>query len=103
MRNRDTARPSQGSFVFQGGASTPGGWDHGQGCGHAATGSMVTVVPSSGTGALAGLSGNFKITITEGKHFYEKGRFSTRHFRHLGIVLPWLRRRHDATLFRRTE
>lgn len=31
----------------------------------------ITVVPSSGTGALAGLSGNFKITITEGKHFYE--------------------------------
>jgi hypothetical protein len=31
----------------------------------------VTVVPDSGTGQLAGLTGNFKIIITEGKHSYE--------------------------------
>ena len=31
----------------------------------------VTVVPDSGTGQLAGLTGNFKIVITEGKHSYE--------------------------------
>ena len=31
----------------------------------------VTVVPDSGTGELAGLSGKMDIKITEGKHFYE--------------------------------
>ena len=31
----------------------------------------VTVVPDSGTGELAGLSGKMSITIAEGKHFYE--------------------------------
>jgi len=31
----------------------------------------ITVVPGSGTGALAGISGAFKIDITEGQHFYE--------------------------------
>jgi hypothetical protein len=31
----------------------------------------ITVVPGSGTGALAGISGEFKIAITDGKHFYE--------------------------------
>lgn len=31
----------------------------------------VTVVPDSGTGELAGLSGKLDIKITEGKHFYE--------------------------------
>jgi hypothetical protein len=31
----------------------------------------VTVVPDSGTGQLAGLAGNFKIIIAEGKHSYE--------------------------------
>jgi hypothetical protein len=31
----------------------------------------VTVVPDSGTGQLAGLTGNFKIIIAEGKHSYE--------------------------------
>lgn len=31
----------------------------------------VTVVPDSGTGQLAGLSGKMIITIVEGKHFYE--------------------------------
>jgi hypothetical protein len=31
----------------------------------------ITVVPDSGTGQLAGLTGNFKIKIDEGKHSYE--------------------------------
>ena len=31
----------------------------------------VTVVPDSGTGELAGLSGKMNIVITGGKHFYE--------------------------------
>jgi hypothetical protein len=32
---------------------------------------VVTVVPDSGTGQLAGITGNFKIIIAEGKHSYE--------------------------------
>src|SRR5271170_4866113 len=31
----------------------------------------VTVVPDSGTGELAGLSGKMMISIADGKHFYE--------------------------------
>jgi hypothetical protein len=31
----------------------------------------VTVVPDSGTGALAGLAGDFKIIVADGKHIYE--------------------------------
>ena len=31
----------------------------------------VTVVPDSGTDQLMGLSGNMKIDISEGQHFYE--------------------------------
>ena len=31
----------------------------------------ITVVPGSGTGGLAGVSGLFKIDIVDGKHFYE--------------------------------
>lgn len=31
----------------------------------------ITVVPGSGTGALAGITGNFKLNIVDGKHFYE--------------------------------
>ena len=31
----------------------------------------VTVVPDSGTGELAGLSGMLDIKIADGKHFYE--------------------------------
>jgi hypothetical protein len=31
----------------------------------------VSVVPDSGTGALAGISGEFRITIRDGRHFYE--------------------------------
>jgi hypothetical protein len=30
----------------------------------------ITVVPDSGTGALAGLSGSLRIEIVEGKHYY---------------------------------
>lgn len=32
---------------------------------------LVTVVPDSGTGALVGLAGEFKIIVTEGAHRYE--------------------------------
>lgn len=32
---------------------------------------IITVVPDSGTGELAGLSGTMKINIVDGKHFYE--------------------------------
>jgi hypothetical protein len=32
---------------------------------------MISVVPGSGTGQLAGISGTLTITISEGKHFYE--------------------------------
>ena len=42
--------------------------------GHMAGGVMsmtATVVPNSGTGELAGLSGRFTITLSDGKHFYE--------------------------------
>src|SRR5689334_25389478 len=31
----------------------------------------ITVVPDSGTGQLAGITGNFKVIIAEGKHSYE--------------------------------
>jgi hypothetical protein len=31
----------------------------------------VTVVPDSGTGALVGLAGEFKIIIADGQHSYE--------------------------------
>ena len=31
----------------------------------------ITVVPDSGTGQLAGITGNFKVIIADGKHSYE--------------------------------
>jgi len=31
----------------------------------------ITVVPDSGTGQLAGITGDFKVIITDGKHSYE--------------------------------
>jgi hypothetical protein len=31
----------------------------------------ITVVPDSGTGALTGLAGTFKLSIVDGKHLYE--------------------------------
>ena len=50
-----------GSFVFQ----------H-SGTMHQGTQQLsITVVPGSGTGALAGLEGRFTLSIVEGKHLYE--------------------------------
>jgi len=56
-----TLQGHSGGFVFQ----HSGTMDQG------AQRLSITVVPGSGTGALAGISGTFKINITEGKHFYE--------------------------------
>jgi hypothetical protein len=56
-----TLQGRSGSFVFQ----HNGTMDQG------AQRLSVTVVPGSGTGALAGISGDFKINITGGKHVYE--------------------------------
>ena len=50
-----------GSFVFQ----HTGTMDRG------AQQLAITVVPGSGTGALAGITGTFRLRISEGKHFYE--------------------------------
>jgi hypothetical protein len=50
-----------GSFVFQ----HTGTMDQG------AQSLSITVVPGSGTGALAGISGRFNLTIVDGKHLYE--------------------------------
>ena len=50
-----------GSFVFQ----HSGAMDRG------VQRLSIAVVPGSGTGALAGIAGNFSITIVNGKHFYE--------------------------------
>jgi len=56
-----TLHGRSGSFVFQ----------------HAGTMSRgaqllsIAVVPDSGTGALSGISGTFKLNIVEGKHLYE--------------------------------
>jgi len=50
-----------GSFVFQ----HAGTMDQG------AQSLSITVVPGSGTGALAGISGRFGLTIVDGKHLYE--------------------------------
>lgn len=35
------------------------------------TGLSITIVPDSGTGQLAGISGRMDIQIVDGKHFYE--------------------------------
>jgi len=56
-----TLQGRSGSFVFQ----HSGTMDQG------AQRLSITVVPGSGTGALAGISGTFKIDISEGRHFYE--------------------------------
>jgi Protein of unknown function (DUF3224) len=50
-----------GSFVFQ----------HTGTMNRGAQQLSITVVPDSGTGALAGISGTFKLDIVEGKHLYE--------------------------------
>jgi hypothetical protein len=51
----------KGSFVFQHSAVM----DHGN------PQSTIVVVPDSGTEELAGITGNFRIDIKDGKHFYE--------------------------------
>jgi hypothetical protein len=56
-----TLHGRSGSFTFQ----HTGTMDHG------AQQLSITVVPDSGTGDLAGISGRFRIDIVEGKHFYE--------------------------------
>jgi hypothetical protein len=50
-----------GSFVFQ----HSGTMDQG------AQQLSIAVVPGSGTGALSGISGTFKLSIVDGKHLYE--------------------------------
>ena len=50
-----------GSFVLQHSGTMNRGASH----------LSITVVPDSGTGALAGLTGTMAITITAGKHFYD--------------------------------
>ena len=56
-----TLHGKAGSFVFQ----HTGTMDHG------AQSLSITVVPGSGAGALAGISGTFTLRIADGKHFYE--------------------------------
>jgi hypothetical protein len=56
-----TLHGKSGSFVFQ----HSGTMDKG------AQQLAISVVPGSGTGALAGITGNFKLNIVQGKHFYE--------------------------------
>ncbi|MFT3818821.1 MAG: DUF3224 domain-containing protein [Rubrivivax sp.] len=56
-----TLHGRSGSFVFQ----HSGTMDKG------AQQLAITVVPDSGTGALAGISGSFRISIAGGQHFYE--------------------------------
>lgn len=50
-----------GSFVFQHSGTMERG----------AQQLSIVVVPGSGTGGLAGISGSFEIRIAEGQHFYE--------------------------------
>ena len=50
-----------GSFVFQHSGTMDQGVQR----------LTITVVPGSGTADLAGISGAFKISLAEGKHFYE--------------------------------
>lgn len=56
-----TLHGRSGSFVFQ----HSGTMDQG------AQQLAITVVPGSGTGALAGLRGRFALRIADGQHFYE--------------------------------
>ena len=56
-----TLQGRSGSFVLQhSGTMTPG-----------ATHMTITVVPDSGTGQLAGMTGSLTIKIDNGQHFYE--------------------------------
>lgn len=56
-----TLHGRRGSFVFQ----HSGQMDRG------AQSLSITVVPGSGSGELAGLSGTFALRIEDGRHFYE--------------------------------
>lgn len=56
-----TLQGRSGSFVFQ----HSGTMDQG------AQRLSIAVVPGTGTGALTGISGTFKIDVIEGKHLYE--------------------------------
>ena len=56
-----TLHGRSGSFVFQHTGTMDRGAQH----------LSITVVPGSGTGALAGLSGTFTLDIVDGKHLYE--------------------------------
>lgn len=60
-RVNGTLKGRSGSFIFQ----HSGTMDQG------AQKLSITVVPGSGTGALAGIAGEFRINIKDGKHFYE--------------------------------
>lgn len=60
-RVQGTLHGRKGSFVLQ----------HSGTMNRGVPGLSVTVVPDSGTGELAGLQGEFKIIIAEGKHSYE--------------------------------
>lgn len=51
----------RGSFVFQ----------HAGTMNRGAQQLSITVVPDSGTGELAGLSGSFRLQVTAGQHLYE--------------------------------
>ena len=56
-----TLHGNQGSFIFQhSGTMTRG-----------AQQLAISVVPDSGSGELAGLSGALRLQVVEGKHFYE--------------------------------
>ncbi|TMG81545.1 MAG: DUF3224 domain-containing protein [Betaproteobacteria bacterium] len=56
-----TLHGRQGSFVFQHSGTMDRGKQH----------LSITVVPDSGSAELAGITGNCKIDIVDGKHFYE--------------------------------
>ena len=56
-----TLHGKSGSFVLQHSGTMTRGAQH----------LVITVVPDSGTGALAGIAGTMTITITDGKHFYD--------------------------------
>lgn len=51
----------RGTFAFQHSSTMSRGEPH----------QSITVVPDSGTGELAGLSGSFLVIIRNGEHFYE--------------------------------
>ena len=56
-----TLHGRSGSFVFQ----------HAGTMNQGAQQLSITVVPASGTGALAGILGQFRLNLVDGKHFYE--------------------------------